>query len=72
MTWRCLFMTSSYLRTFLRRSKFCDSTWRWALAIALVTELWVMGTSSGSDSRSIRLPTVLVANIRIRSSSRDR
>src|SRR6266540_3649779 len=72
MTSRCRFMTSSYLRTFLRRSKFCDSTCRCALAIARVTSRCVIGTSSGRLNRSIRLATVLVANIRMRSSSRDR
>ena len=40
-------MTSSYLRTFLRDSKFCDSIWPCALAIALVTRLFSIGTSSG-------------------------
>ena len=33
MTWRCLFSTSSYLRTFLRISAFCPSIWVCALWI---------------------------------------
>src|ERR1700761_28022 len=51
MTMRCWFITSSYLRTFLRTSKFCCSTWVCALLIARVTILASIGTSSGRFSR---------------------
>ena len=33
MTMRCVFMTSSYLRTFLRATKFCSSTFFCAFSI---------------------------------------
>ncbi len=51
MTVRCWLSTSSYLRTFLRISKFCCSTWVCALRMALVTIFASIGTSSGSLSR---------------------
>ena len=51
MTSRCRFITSSYFRTFLRESKFCDSTWACADAIAPVTRLFSIGTSSGTFKR---------------------
>ena len=51
MTVRCLFSTSSYLRTFLRISKFCCSTWVCALRMALVTMPASIGTSSGRRNR---------------------
>ena len=51
MTWRWRFMTSSYLSTFLRISKFCASTCDWALLMALVTILASIGTSSGMLNR---------------------
>ena len=54
MTSRWRPITSSYLRTFLRDSKFCDSIWPWALAIASVTRLFSIGTSSGT-LRTVRM-----------------
>ena len=61
-------MTSSYLRTFLRDSKFWDSIWPWALAIALVTRLFSIGTSSGILSTWSTRSTQSDLNSRISSS----
>ena len=72
MTVRCLFITSSYFRTFLRISKFCCSTWVCALLIALETKLCSIGTSSGIRSRVISISTVPPPTRRIRSSPSER
>jgi hypothetical protein len=48
MTLRCSFITSSYLRTFLRISAFLVSTVVWARSMALVTILASIASSSGS------------------------
>ena len=65
-------MTSSYFRTFLRRSKFSSSICRWAPSTAFVTILAVIASSSGHFNRSMIEPIRSEANIRIRSSSSDR
>src|SRR5215217_6959544 len=51
MTVRCRLRTSSYLRTFLRISKFCCSTWVCADLMARETILDSIGSSSGMLSR---------------------
>ena len=48
MTLRCSFMTSSYLRTFLRISALRVSTVVWARSMALVTIFASIASSSGS------------------------
>ncbi len=72
MTSRWRFITSSYLRTFLRESKFCDSTWPCAEAMVLVTELFSMGTSSGTLSVVSTRSTQSDLNSRMSSSCSDR
>jgi len=67
-----VFITSSYFRMFLRRSKFSSSICRWALSTARVTIRAAMGSSSGHFSRSMIDDTRSEANIRIRSSSSER
>ncbi len=72
MTSRCRFSTSSYFRTFLRVSKFCVSTCDCADAIARVTILFSIGTSSGTFAMDITRSTICALNSRIRSSPSDR
>ncbi|SLI70073.1 Uncharacterised protein [Mycobacteroides abscessus subsp. abscessus] len=72
MTVRCWFITSSYLRTFLRISKFCCSTWVCALLIALETILASIGTSSGRFSRVMIASSAAPLKRRISSSPSDR
>ena len=55
MTMRCVFMTSSYLRTFLRATKFCSSTFFWALSIWFERIFASMGWSSGILKRFMML-----------------
>jgi hypothetical protein len=71
MTLRCSFMTSSYLRTFLRISALRCSTVVWARSMALVTIFASMGTSSG---RALPITQLMapVAKRRMSSSSSDR
>ena len=71
MTLRCSFITSSYLRTFLRISAFFVSTVVCARSIALVTIFASIASSSGS-ARPITQLSAPVANSRISSSSRLR
>ena len=72
MTVRCLFMTSSYLRTFLRISKFCCSICVWADWIAFETGLASIGTSSGSRRKFIIAATRSPLKRTIRSSPSER
>ena len=72
MTSRWRFMTSSYLRTFLRISKLRPSIWLWALAIAWVTIFASIGTSSGILAAFRNVSTRPELNSRMRSSVRDR
>ncbi len=72
MTSRCRLSTSSYFRTFLRVSKFCCSTCDWAEAIARVTILFSIGTSSGTLAIDITRSTIWALNRRIVSSPSDR
>ena len=65
-------MTSSYLRTFLRISKFCASTWVCAERMALLTIFASIGTSSGTLKRRRNESTMSALNRRIRSSSSER
>ena len=53
----------------MRDSKFCDSIWPWALAIAPVTRLFSIGTSSGILSTWSTRSTQSDLNSRISSSS---
>jgi hypothetical protein len=55
MTMRCVFMTSSYLRTFLRATKFCSSTFFWAPSICFERIEASMGWSSGILKRFMML-----------------
>ena len=71
MTLRCSFITSSYLRTFLRVSALRCSTVFWARSIALVTMPASIGTSEGR-ALSITQFMAPVANRLMRSSSSDR
>ena len=71
MTFRCSFITSSYLRTSLRISKLRSSTVRWARSMALVTIFASSGWSSG-NALPITQFIAPVANRRINSSSSDR
>ena len=71
MTLRCSFITSSYLRTFLRISALRCSTVFCARSMALVTIRASMGTSSGS-AFVITHDMAPVAKMRISSSSRER
>ncbi|CFE47466.1 Uncharacterised protein [Mycobacterium tuberculosis] len=72
MTLRCWFITSSYLRTFLRTSKFCCSTWVWALLMARVTILASIGTSSGRFSLVNKVSKAAPLKRRISSSPSDK
>ncbi|PQM46751.1 hypothetical protein C1Y40_03071 [Mycobacterium talmoniae] len=72
MTLRCWFITSSYLRTFFLTSKFCCSTWVWALLMARVTILASIGTSSGRLSRVSNASSAAPLKRRINSSPSDR
>ena len=72
MTSRWRDITSSYLRMFLRVSKFWLSTCAWADAIAPVTRLFSIGTSSGIFIVVSTQSTQSDLNSRIRSSSSDR
>ena len=72
MTVRWRLSTSSYLRTFLRISKFCASTWVCAERIALVTIFDSIGTSSGMLNRVRKFSTIAALNSRIRSSPSER
>ncbi len=71
MTLRCSFITSSYLRTFLRISALRCSTVFWARSMALVTMRASIGTSSG---RALPMTQFMapVAKSRMSSSSSDR
>ena len=55
MTRRWTFITSSYLRTFFRETKFCSSTFFWAPSIWRERMLASIGWSSGTLKRSITL-----------------
>ena len=72
MTSRGRLITSSYLSTFLRDSKFCDSMLAWAPAMALLTRLASIGTSSGTLSTVRMRSTHSDLNRRIISSCSDR
>ena len=71
MTLRCSFITSSYLRTFLRISPLRVSTVFCAFSIAFETIFASIGTSS-SQPLPMTHSMAPVAKKRIRSSSRDR
>ena len=71
MTLRCSFITSSYLRTFLRISALRGSTVFCAFSIDLVTIFASIGTSSG-NALLITHAMAPVAKRRMSSSSRDR
>ena len=53
MTMRCVFITSSYLRTFLRETKFCSSTFFCAFSIWRERIDASIGWSSGILKRSM-------------------
>ena len=53
MTMRCVFITSSYLRTFLRMTKFCSSTFFCAFSIWFERIFASIGWSSGILKRSM-------------------
>jgi hypothetical protein len=72
MTVRCRLRTSSYLRTFLRISKFCCSTWVCADLIARETIFDSIGSSSGMLSRVMIVSTAAALNRFIRSSPSER
>lgn len=72
MTSRWLLRTSSYFRTFLRVSKFWVSTCDCAEAMARVTILFSIGTSSGTFAIAMTRSTICALNRRIRSSPSDR
>ena len=72
MTVRWRLSTSSYLRTSLRTSWFCCSTWVCADRIARVTIFDSMGWSSGTRSVVIIDSSIGPLNRRIRSSPSDR
>src|SRR5262249_16165180 len=67
MTTRCLFITSSYLRTFLRMTKFCSSTFFCAPSICFERIPASMGWSSGTLKRAMMLWIRVPANRRTRS-----
>lgn len=56
----------------MRVSKFCVSTCDWADAIARVTILFSIGTSSGTFAMDITRSTIWALNSRIRSSPSER
>ena len=55
MTTRCLFITSSYLRTFFRETKFCSSTFFCAYSIWRERIFASIGWSSGILKRLMML-----------------
>ena len=72
MTSRWVFITSSYSSTFLRCWKFLDSTFFWAVSMALESIFCSMGVSSSTPRFSIMPMTRSEPNRRMMSSSRDR
>src|SRR4026209_1044871 len=72
MTVRCVFITSSYLRTFFRATKFCSSTFFWAFSIWFERIFASISWSSGSLKRSMMFLIRSPANRRTRSSSPER
>ena len=69
---RCVFITSSYLRTFLRMTKFCSSTFFCAPSIWFERIFASIGWSSGSLKRFMMFLIRSPANRRTRSSSPER
>ena len=72
MTMRCVFMTSSYLRTFFRATKFCSSTFFCAPSIWFERIFDSIGWSSGILKRFMMLWIRSPANRRTRSSWPER